>query len=199
MTDPSVEVIIDRSDDIATVRSIRALAERTPGVLVIRIAPGSREERDVVWAILRALGKRVEQLNRGRLQVWWSDAERWLRAHAITDVVALYAQHLDRRVTQELLDRLHRRFKIAVTLVYGGMRSGHPEATTTLETFLARERSPERSRRGRRCPDRIRCGCATTARSSSRPRASAELSGCWTQPCSPSDPGDLPGSEDTRA
>ena len=61
---PAVDVIVDRDDDIATVKAIHSLAVRQRGVLVIHIAPATREEPAVVWAILRALGKRIERLDR---------------------------------------------------------------------------------------------------------------------------------------
>lgn len=73
----AVDVIVDRDDDIATIRAIHALAAREPGVLAVHIAPGTREEPAVVWAILRALGKRFEQLDRPSVRVYWMDAERW--------------------------------------------------------------------------------------------------------------------------
>jgi hypothetical protein len=66
---PAVDVIVDRHDDIATVRAIRELAAREPGVLAVSIAPGSQAEPAVVWAILRALGKRIEQLDRTKIKV----------------------------------------------------------------------------------------------------------------------------------
>ncbi len=52
----AVEMIVDREDDIATVRAIRALAAREPGVLAVSIVPGVRSETEVIWEILRALG-----------------------------------------------------------------------------------------------------------------------------------------------
>jgi hypothetical protein len=90
----AVEVIVDRDDDIATVRAIRDLAAREPGVLAVSIVPGLRADAEVIWAILRALGKRIEQLERTNVKVWWIDAERWLAAHRIDEMVVLCAQHL---------------------------------------------------------------------------------------------------------
>ena len=54
----------------------------------------------MVWAILRALGKRIDQLTNNK--VWWFDAERWLTAHRITEIAVLCAQHLDQRTIDEL-------------------------------------------------------------------------------------------------
>jgi hypothetical protein len=62
----AVDVIVDREDDIATVKAIHALAAREPGVLAVSIVPGVRSETEVIWAILRALGKRVDQLTKTR-------------------------------------------------------------------------------------------------------------------------------------
>jgi len=62
----------------------------------------------VVWAILRALGKRIERLERTQVKVWWMDAERWLRAHRIAEVVVLCAQHLGDQAAQELKTHLKR-------------------------------------------------------------------------------------------
>jgi hypothetical protein len=133
-------VIVDPDDDIATVAAVHALAAREPGVLAVSIAPGTREEPAVVWAILRALGKRIEQLERAVVKVWWMDAERWLRAHRITEVVVLCAQHLGKRARDELETEVGRRQGIALIFVYGGATRGAPAATTTLEAYLARQR-----------------------------------------------------------
>jgi hypothetical protein len=94
-------VIVDRDDDVATVRGINEMAAREPGVLAVHIAPGTREEPAVVWAILRALGNRIEQLDRPKVRVYWMDAERWLTAHCVSEVAVLCAQHLGDRVTEK--------------------------------------------------------------------------------------------------
>ena len=91
---PAVDVIVDPHDDIATAMTIRELAAPEPGVLAVRIAPGSQAEPAVVWAILRALGKRIEQLGRTKVKVYWMDAQRWLVAHAITEVIMLCSSEL---------------------------------------------------------------------------------------------------------
>jgi hypothetical protein len=58
MTAP-VDVIVDRHDDIATVHAIRARRDAQSGTLLVSIPPAARSATEVVWAILRALGKRV--------------------------------------------------------------------------------------------------------------------------------------------
>jgi hypothetical protein len=135
----AVDVIVDRQDDIATVRAIHALAARAPGVLAVSIVPGLRSETEVVWAILRALGKRIDQLA-PNIKVWWSDGERWLAAHHITEIAVLCAQHLDERMIDELKAHVCRRLGIAVALIYGRAPRGRPAAVTDLGAYLARKR-----------------------------------------------------------
>ena len=101
---PTVDVIVDPDNDVATVKALHALAAREPGVLTVSIAPGSDAQPAVVWAILRALGKRIEQLPQTSFKVFWMDAERWLVAHQIAEMVVLSAQHL-RGGTAEQLER----------------------------------------------------------------------------------------------
>jgi hypothetical protein len=99
------------------VRELRELAAREPGVLVMSIAPGSHAEPAVVWAILRALGKRIEQLGRTKVMVWWMDAERWLAVHRIVKVVVLCPQHLRGGTAEELEWHLAKQRGIALTFV----------------------------------------------------------------------------------
>ena len=161
---PAVDVIVDRDDDIATVKAIHSLAVRQRGVLVIHIAPATREEPAVVWAILRALGKRIERLDRPNLRVFWMDAERWLTAHRVREIVVLCAQHLGESVTEELKAHVSGRFRIALALIYSG-RAAAKRAATTHSTRTWASRAIRLSRTdgrgtGRRCPGRTRCGFA---------------------------------------
>jgi hypothetical protein len=105
-----------------------------------------------VWAILRALGKRIEQL--GRTKVYWMDARRWLVAHAVTEVIVLCAQHLGRDVTDEFEREICRRHRIALVLVYSGPARPPRPATMTLAAFLAQPRrwQPPALSRARRWP-----------------------------------------------
>jgi hypothetical protein len=135
----AVDVIVDREDDIATVKAIRALAARDPGVLAVSIVPGVRSETEVIWAILRALGKRIDQLTENK--VWWIDAERWLTAHRITEITVLSAQHLDERTTDELKDHAGR-LGIALALIYGRPPRAAAAVLTDLDDYLARKRDP---------------------------------------------------------
>jgi hypothetical protein len=145
---PAVDVIVDPDDDIATTTAVQELADREPGVLAISIAPDTCMSAQVVWAVLRALGKRIEKLGRPRHEVWWNDAERWLAAHRIGEVAVLCGQHLDDRMTEQL--RHLARLGIAVTFVYGGTGWHQPPATTTLDAWLSRPRprpaQPDRER-----------------------------------------------------
>jgi hypothetical protein len=164
---PTVGVIVDPEDDLATTRAIHELAARDPAVLAISIAPDSRTSAAIVWAILRALGKRVEQLQRNPVEVWWSDAERWLAAHDIGEVAVLCAQHLDEPLVEMLKWRLNQ-LEITPILIYGGAVQNQRPATTTLNAWLAGEhrRAPSRAspqpwpRVPRSHPLRFRYDCA---------------------------------------
>lgn len=133
-------MIVDRDEDIATAKAIRALAAREPGVLAVSIVRGLRSETEVIWAILRALGKRIDQLTNNR--VWWIDAEPWLTAHRITEIAVPCAQHLDERTTDELQAHACGRLGIALALIYGRRTRGAPAPVTDLGAYLARERDP---------------------------------------------------------
>ena len=137
----AVDVIVDRDDDIATVKAIRALAAREPGVLAVSIVPGVRSETEVIWAILRALGKRIDQLT-PNIKVWWIDAERWLTAHRINEIAVLCAQHLDERMIDELKAHVCRRLGIALALIYGRPTRAAAAPVTDLGDYLARKRDP---------------------------------------------------------
>lgn len=147
----TVEVIVDPNDDVGTTRMIHQLAVREPGVLAVSIAPGTRTFPAVIWAILRAMGKRIEQLERPSLKVWWTDAERWLTAHGISEVVVLGAQHLGADVAEEL-ERNLSRLGVAPTFVHGGTGRSMPAATTTLGAFLGQRRAPRAVCRARHWP-----------------------------------------------
>jgi hypothetical protein len=137
----AVEVIVDPDDDIATVKAVRELAARTSGLLVVSIVPGLRSDTEVVWAILRALGKRVEYLRRSSGKVWWNDAKTWLTAHLINEIVVLCAQQLDDRILDEFKSRL-RASGIALTLVYGGPARARTAATASLGAYLTKQHDP---------------------------------------------------------
>jgi hypothetical protein len=63
-TEWGIEVIVDPDDDLATATAIRTLAAREPAMIAVSIAPATHAEAPAIWAILRALGKRVDHLER---------------------------------------------------------------------------------------------------------------------------------------
>ncbi|MGA2929933.1 MAG: hypothetical protein ABSG43_28890 [Solirubrobacteraceae bacterium] len=141
-----VDVIVDRDDDLATAHAIHNLAARAPTVLAVSIAPDWRDSPAAIWAILRALGNRTENLDVATLN--WQDTQRWLNAHQITELVILRAQHLKERTIQELKWHLVARADITLTLLYSGDRAIPSHPTTTITDLLARPRpAPSTSRR----------------------------------------------------
>ena len=101
----SVSVILDPDNDVATVRAVHRLAADEPTVLAVAIAPDARTPAGVVWAILRALGKRIDKL--ATATPTWPDATCWLIAHAIQEL-ASWAHNLTPASTRSLLDLAHR-------------------------------------------------------------------------------------------
>ena len=63
------DVIVDRCDDLATVRALRELAAREPGVLVVSIAPGSHAEPAVVSGAEQHSRRRIRGHGADRLRV----------------------------------------------------------------------------------------------------------------------------------
>ena len=164
---PAVDVIVDRNDDIATVRAIHRLAAGHPAVLAISLGPDSRAAPAVVWAILRALGKRTEKLAGHTPR--WCDAEVWLTAHGIMELVVLRAQHLAATREREL-EQLGKRAGITITLVYSGPEAAVRQPTIALGELLGRPRQSSRAeprlprwpRVPRSHPLRLRYDCAWT-------------------------------------
>lgn len=131
----AVDVLVDRHDDVATTRAIHRLAATRPSVLAASIAPDWRDTPAVVWSILRALGKRSDKL--AGATPGWPDAERWLKAHAITELVMLRAQHLKPAATRDI-ERLAARTGITVTLSYSGPDVSPRDATIGIGALIAR-------------------------------------------------------------
>jgi hypothetical protein len=69
----------------------------------------------------------------------WIDAEKWLTAHRIDEIVVLCAQHLRDRLLDELKARLSA-LGIALSLVYGGPARIRAAATTSLGAYLTKQR-----------------------------------------------------------
>ena len=94
---------------MSTVNRLYALAEAQPTTLVARIEPGTRTERVGAWAILRALGKRPphgEALRCSALTL--ADAEPWLVAHDIRELILLHTQRLNRDILERIADSASR-------------------------------------------------------------------------------------------
>jgi hypothetical protein len=140
----AIDVIVDPDNDIATVRAIHGLAASEPTVLAVAIGPDCRTPPEVVWAILRALGKRSEHL--AGASPGWPDATRWLTAHDILELVVLGAQRLTPPVLRDLL-RVAHSADLRLTLVHND--SGHADkahhVAITLEQLLSRPRATRRS------------------------------------------------------
>ena len=163
-----VDVLVDPHDDVATTRAIHCLATEQSRVLAVSVAPDERTVPAVVWAILRALGKRTDKLP-DKTQPDWHQAKSWLRAHLINELIVLRAQHLKPAFQQALTD-LAEQTSSTMTLVYSGPGSTHRQATITLDQLLERPRTtPEPEPRSspwpripRSHPWRLRYDCAQT-------------------------------------
>jgi hypothetical protein len=142
---PGIDVVLDSEDELATTQAIHRLAAAEPGVLAVRIAPDARTTPALIWAILRPLGKRLGNLA-GEVPTSRM-AQTWLKAHQITELVVLHAQHLTPARHDEL-SHLIERIAITATLIYTGHGATGRHATTTLATLLARPR--------RSCPSEAR-------------------------------------------
>ncbi len=142
---PAVDVIVDPDNDVATVRAVHRLAAEEPTVLAVAIGPDCRTAPAVVWAILRALGKRIDHL--AGASPGWPDATSWLTAHDIHELVVLGAQRLTPPVLRDLLTVAHNA-ELRLTLVRNDTAqpdSAH-EASITLEQLLSRPRATCRPR-----------------------------------------------------
>ncbi len=144
---PAVDVIVDRDDDVATVRAIHCLAAEQITVLAVAVAPDWRTTPALIWAILRALGKTITQL--AAVTPTWADAERWLIAHGITELVVLGARHLTSPITRDLIDST-RRAELRLTLVHSGER--HPRSTREPQDSVAELLARPRTTRARPRP-----------------------------------------------
>jgi hypothetical protein len=101
MSTPAPNWIHDTRDDIQLVRAIHAWAAKRPAALVCQIAPSATRRAEVVWDLLHALGKRADLPGTPQSPAW-IDAERWLVARQVTQLIVLRAQHLDRDSSEEL-------------------------------------------------------------------------------------------------
>ncbi len=143
-----MQVLADPGDDIATVHVLHRLASEQPSVLVVAIAPDQRTTPAVIWAILRALGKRAAHL---RVTPSWTDAERWLAAHGIRELILLRAHHLTRESCRALHDAAGRAGVDELVLVTNSGEHSWPRQyvrkLTRTADILERTREPGRAAR----------------------------------------------------
>jgi hypothetical protein len=135
------EVLVDRDDDIAVVRELHRLARRERHLCVAAVPPDSHLSVAARWAILRALGKRSQQLS---AIPQWLDVTRWLTAHRITELVLLQAQHLSEPVLDELAEEVAGRLSVRIVLVHSGTIDAAAAACPAIDlaTLATRARPP---------------------------------------------------------
>jgi hypothetical protein len=137
MTNPTIEVLVDLDDDIRTTRALREHFEGG-GARVLAIPPFALDSTQLVWTILRALGKHTSTVARLN-DVGWPEATTWLHAHGIHTLVVLCAQHLQRESNDELR-RNARAAGVSLILVYG--QTAGEAANTSLHELLNRPVAP---------------------------------------------------------
>jgi len=131
-----LQIIVDPSDDIATVRAVQALPSSRKHLLVVAITPTATSTSGLAWDILRALGKRREQRTPlARHNASLMAARRWLAAHRIEHLAVLYAQNIGAAVIAELKHALAED-KIRLSLIYTNGHAG-VRPTHTLEDLLS--------------------------------------------------------------
>jgi hypothetical protein len=130
----AVDVIVDRDDDVGDLHAIYRHAREHPNALAVSISPDARSAPAVVWAILRALGKRRNRL--GRNTPDWRDVTRWLAAHEITKLIVMRADHLTATAEAELLSAADRACVRSLTLVYHVHADTCRRETTNIQLLL---------------------------------------------------------------
>jgi hypothetical protein len=137
MTDPTIEVLVDPDDDLATSIRLRQHFEGG-GARVLAIPPFKIGSTELVWTILRAVGKHTRTV-KNLHDVGWPEATTWLRTHGIHTLVILCAQYLQAERHDELLSHMTAA-GVSLILVYGQTRN--EPATTTLTELLTRPLAP---------------------------------------------------------
>lgn len=137
-----VDILVDRTDNVANVHALQRLAQSCPTVLTVAIPPGVTMPPGTgvgTAEILWALGKRASTR--------WKDpsphqgyADIWLEANQIRELVILQAQHLPANALAQLREWAEMR-DLDLALLYCGTGS-HGQPTTTIEAFLGRPRRP---------------------------------------------------------
>ncbi len=137
-----VDILVDRSDDVANVHALQRLARSCTTVLTVAIAPGvtmppgaGLGTAELLWA----MGKRASTR--------WKDprphqgyADVWLEANQIRELVILQAQHLPATALEQLRPWAEMR-DLDLALLYCGTGS-HVQPTTTIEAFINGPRRP---------------------------------------------------------
>ena len=137
-----VDILVDRTDDVANVHALQRLAHSCTTVLTVAIPPGivmppgtALGAAEIVWA----LGKRRSTRWRDPAPRQ-GDADIWLRANQIRELVILQAQHLPANALDQLRPWAEMR-DLDIALLYCGADL-QAQPTITLEAFLNRPRRP---------------------------------------------------------
>lgn len=142
-----VDIVVDRTDDVANVHALQSLAHSSPTVLTIAIPPGFAVPpgpgllaAEILWALGKRRSTRWKDPNTSQ-----GDADVWLRANQIRELVILQAQHLPANAPHHLTPWAEIR-DIDIALLYCGANL-HVQPTTTIDAFLNRPRRPAAAER----------------------------------------------------
>lgn len=137
-----VDILVDRTDDVANVHALQRLARACPTLLTVAIPAGvvmppgaGLGAEEIVWA----LGKRPSRRWKDPYPRQ-GDADLWLRANQIRELVILQAQHLPAHALDQLRPWAESR-DLDLALLYCG-EDPHAQPTTTIESFLNKPRRP---------------------------------------------------------
>lgn len=135
-----VDILLDRTDDVATVHALQRLARSCPSVLAVAVPPGATiapgaglGASEIVWA----LGKRPSSRWKDTSPTQ-RDADLWLKALQIRELIILQAQHLPANALDHLRPWAEMR-DLDLALLYCGPDL-HVQPTTTIEVLLHRPR-----------------------------------------------------------
>lgn len=146
-----LQIIVDPSDDIATVRAVQALQSTRRHLLVVAVTPTATSTTGLALDVLRALGKRREHgAPVPRHTVSLQAARRWLSAHGIDHVAVLYAQNITDDVVAEL-KRALAEDGVRLSLVYTSGQVG-VRRTHDLDDLLNEPEDGARRSAGTRWP-----------------------------------------------
>jgi hypothetical protein len=137
-----VDILVDRTDDIANVRALQLLARSCPTVLTVAIPPGvvmppgtGLGAAEIVWALGKRQSTRWKDPSPSQ-----GDADVWLKANQIRELVILQAQHLPANAPDQLRPWAKMR-ALDLALLYCGA-GPQVQPTITIEAFLDRPRRP---------------------------------------------------------